>query len=238
MSRFAEALDRWADVEGLPSAFASARDSVDVLLRDRGLRRIGPDATALALARGAEASARIEAFDGAAGPDVASAALRLNAELLALAPVVGRSPAQALARMHALAGLGASESLGRPRLDDGTGGVAAALQAFGRDLVAADAPGLVVAALAHAELAVSAPFAAANGLVARALERLLLVARGVDPASCLVPEAGHLAMGDEYRAALEGYRAGSRGLGHWLSYAAQATVAGAKASPLADSATA
>ena len=69
-----------ADVEGLPSAFASARDSVDVLLRDRGLRRIGPDATALALARGAEASARIEAFDGAAGPDVASAALRLSAD--------------------------------------------------------------------------------------------------------------------------------------------------------------
>jgi hypothetical protein len=232
MSRFTDALDRWDDVEGLPSAFASARDGVDALLRDRGLRRTGPDVAALALARGAEASARLEPVEEAAGADIAQGALRLNAALLALAPVIGRSPAQALARMHALAGLGDPASLGQPRPDDG---IAASLHAFGRDLTAAEAPGLVVASLAHAELAAMAPFASANGLVARALERLLLVARGVDPASCLVPEAGHLALRDDYPSAVAAYAdGGAAGAARWLSYAAQAALAATGASPLAD----
>jgi hypothetical protein len=235
MSRFADALSRWHDVEGLPSAFASARDSIDALLRDRGLRRTGPDTTALALARGAEASARIEPVDGTTGADLARAALRLNGELLALTPVVGRSPAQALARMHALTGLGEADTLGRPRGGEGSGSVAADLQTFGRELLRADGPGLVVGALAHAELAALAPFATANGLVARAMERLLLVARGVDPASCLVPEAGYLTLRDDYRAAVDAYASGGdAGTGRWLSFAAQAALAATSASPVAD----
>ncbi|HSS66962.1 MAG TPA: hypothetical protein VLK34_00325, partial [Nocardioidaceae bacterium] len=135
MSRFATAIDRWQNTEGLPSAFASARDAVDALLRDRGLRRTGPEIAALALARGAEASARIEAASAGSAAEVARAALRVNGELLALTPVVGRSPAQALARMHALTGLGEPDTLGRPRCDEGSEGVAAALQTFGRELV-------------------------------------------------------------------------------------------------------
>jgi hypothetical protein len=236
MSRFAAALASWPDVEGLPSAFASARDAVDALLRDRGLRHTGSDTAALALARGAEASARLEPADAESAAEVARAALRLNGELLALVPVVGRSPAQALARMHALTGLGDRDSLGRPRLD---AGVADALQAFGRELLVADAPGLVVASLAHAELVALAPFATANGLVARGLERLLLVALGVDPASSLVPEAGYLAGRAEYPAALEAYASGGLpGAARWLSYAAQCVLAATDASPLADSSTA
>jgi hypothetical protein len=219
-------------MEGLPSAFATARDAVDVLLRDRGLRRTGPDVAALALARGAEASAQLEAKEANSVADVAQAALRLNGELLALVPVVGRSPAQALARMHALTGLGEPETLGRPRPD---GSVAEALQEFGRDLLDVDAPGMVVAALAHAELMAQAPFASANGLVARALERVLLVARGVDPASSLVPEQGYLARRPAYAAAVEAYAAGGLpGAGQWLSLAAQAALAAVPASPLAD----
>jgi hypothetical protein len=168
MSRFSSALASWREFEGLPSAFASARDAVDALLRDRGLRRTGSDTAALALARGAEASARLELADTKSADAVVQAALRLNAELLALVPVVGRSPAQALARMHALTGLGDPDSLGRPRLDDH---VADALQEWGRELLVADAPGLVVASLAHAELLALAPFATANGLVAASILR-------------------------------------------------------------------
>jgi hypothetical protein len=234
MSRFTDALDGWQGVEGLPAAFASARDALDALLRDRGLRRTGPDIAADALARGAEASSHLEPADAGSGADVAQAALRLNGELLALVPVVGRSPAQALARMHALTGLGEPDKLGRPRPDDG---VASALQAFGRDLIDApeDAPGMAVAALAHAEIAALAPFATANGLVARALERLLLVARGVDPASSLVPEAGYLALRTEYSPALEAYATGGlSGAARWLALAAEAAVAATNASPLAD----
>lgn len=232
MSRFTDALDGWQRVEGLPSAFASARDAVDVLLRDRGLRRTGPDAAADALARGAEASSHLEPTAPGSGGDVAQAALRLNGELLALVPVVGRSPAQALARMHALTGLGEPDVLGRPRPDEG---VAPALQAFGRDLIdATDAPGMVVGALAHAEIAALAPFATGNGLVARALERLLLVARGVDPACSLVPEAGYLAHRTAYAPALEAYATGGlSGAARWLSFAADAALAAISASPLA-----
>ncbi|HEX3258447.1 MAG TPA: hypothetical protein VHS35_08010 [Pseudonocardia sp.] len=232
MSRFANALDGWQGVEGLPSAFAAARDAVDAMLRDRGLRRTGPDVAAAALARGAEASAHLESAVAGDGGQVAQAALRLNAELLALVPVVGRSPAQALARMHALTGLGEPETLGRPRLD---GRVADAVQEFGRDLIdSSGSPALVVGALAHAEVAALAPFATANGLVARALERLILVARGVDPASSLVPEAGYLARRDGYLRALDAYAAGgTSGAAHWLSFAADAAIAATDASPLA-----
>ena len=72
-----------------------------------------------------------------------------------------------------------------------------------------------------------------NGLVARATERLLLVARGVDPTSLTVPEAGHLALRPEYESNLRGYRdGGMAGVHAWLLYAAEAYAAGAEASPL------
>jgi len=87
--------------------------------------------------------------------------------------------------------------------------------------------------LDDAELAVVAPFASHNGIVARAAERLVLVARGVDPASLVVPEAGHLALRAQYESNLRGYRDGGRtGLHAWLRYAAEAQAAGAEASPL------
>ena len=47
-------------LEGIPSGFTAARDGIDVLLRDRGLRRTGPDLTAESLLRGAHASAVLE----------------------------------------------------------------------------------------------------------------------------------------------------------------------------------
>ena len=61
----------------------------------------------------------------------------------------------------------------------------------------------------------------------------MLVSRGVDPASLVVPEAGHLALRSEYESNLRGYRDGGRtGLHSWLLYAAQAQTRGAEASPL------
>jgi len=73
------------------------------------------------------------------------------------------------------------------------------------------------------------------GLVARAAERLVLVARGVDPASVVVPEAGHLALRPAYESNLRGYRDGGRnGLHAWLLYAGEAFTKAADASPLRD----
>ncbi len=48
------------ELEGVPSAFAAARDGIDALLRDRGLRRTAPEQTAESLLRGAHASAVLE----------------------------------------------------------------------------------------------------------------------------------------------------------------------------------
>jgi hypothetical protein len=167
------------------------------------------------------------------GDPMAQAALRLSTELLGLVPVLTKAPLQAFARMHTLAGksIAADEDLGRPRDPAG----AARLNALARLLVApTEAPALVVAAVVHAELATVAPFVSHNGLVARGAERLVLVARGVDPKSLVVPEAGHLKLRREYESNLRGYRdGGAAGVHSWLLYAAEGYAAGAEASPVA-----
>ena len=227
------------NLEGVPSAYAAARDGIDVLLRDRGLRRTSPDLTAESLLRGAHASAVLEGSassldevrDGS-GDAVAQAALRVSTELLSLVPVVNRSPLQALARIHALAGAGSvdDDQLGRPRGEE----AAERVQGVAQALVArSEVPALLTAAMVHAELLTAAPFASHNGIVARATERLVLAARGVDEKPLVVPEAGHLANRAAYESNLQGYAEGGRaGVHAWALYAAEAFAAGAEASPL------
>lgn len=235
------AFSDWDSVEGVSSALAAARDGVDALLRDRGLRRTTPDLTTESLLRGAAASAQLEGSStdlddlrSGFGDQLAVAAARLNAGLLALVPVVARAPLQAIARLHTLAAVGMTtdDSLGRPRPD---AAVATQLQELSHALLTArELPGMATAALVHAELLRIEPFVACNGLVARAFERLTLVARGVDPASLLVPEAGHLALAAEYRAAAAAYASGRPdGRARWLLYSAQAFTAATSRSPLA-----
>ena len=45
------------DLDGVLSAYAGTRDGIDVMLRDRGLRKTTPDVAAESLLRGAGASA-------------------------------------------------------------------------------------------------------------------------------------------------------------------------------------
>lgn len=226
-------------LEGVPSAYAAARDGIDVMLRDRGLRRTSPEMTAESLLRGAHASAVLEGSGSSlaevredGGDPVAHDALRLSTELLSLVPAMSRTPLQAMARLHALAGAGSvpDEQLGRPR----DAASADRLRALAELLTArTDAPALMVAAVVHADLATAAPFGSHNGIVARAVERLVLVARGVDEKSLVVPEAGHLALRSAYESNLRGYRdGGPAGVHAWLLYAAEAYAAGAEASPL------
>jgi hypothetical protein len=223
-------------LEGVPSGFAAARDGIDALLRDRGLRRTSPEQTAESLLVGAHASAVLEGSgssldevrDGA-GDEVAADAVRVSAHLLSLVPVLRTSPLQAFARLHALAS--GDEVAGRPRDPESS----ARLQALGRMLTAPTAaPALLVASVVHADLVTAAPFVSHNGMVARAAERLVWVARGVDERSVLVPEAGHLALRAAYESNLRGYREGGpTGVHAWLRYAAEAAARGAEASPLA-----
>ena len=234
-------LARLAGLEGVGSAMAASRDGIDALLRDRGLRRSTPDLTAESLLRGARASAVLEGSDAdleqvraGTADEIARASVRLSTQLLALVPVLAGAPLQVFARLHALAATGSlpEAQLGRPRDAEASGRIGD----LGRLLVAGTtAPALVVAAVVHAELASVAPFGSHNGLVARAAERLVLVARGLDPAALVVPEAGHLRLRREYESNLRGYRdGGAAGVHAWLLYAAEAYAAGAEASPLRD----
>lgn len=218
---------------------AASRDGIDAMLRDRGLRRTTPDLTGESLLRGAHASAVLDGSTSTLeelreGPadETAAAAVRLSTELLGLVPVLGHSPAQAFARLHTLAAKGVVDDaeLGRPQHQRGAERLAGLARLLRADT---SAPALVVAAVVHAELRTVAPFASHNGIVARAAERLVLVARGVDPTSLTVPEAGHLALRAQYESNLIGYVEGGRnGVHAWLLYAAEAFTAGAQASPL------
>jgi hypothetical protein len=231
-----------AALVGVPSALAAARDAIDALLRDRGLRRTGADLAAEALLRGAAASAVLEGsrtdteqLRRGEGDDLAASAARLNAGLLTLVPVVRRSPVQALARMHTLAARSRvdPDQLGRPRASHSS---AQRLQALSVALLSpavSRAPALVVACVAHAEIAAYRPFESCNGLVGRALERLILVARGVDPACVLVPEAGHRALATQYRTSLARYaQATPEARREWLLHCARASTVAAELSPL------
>lgn len=118
-------------------------------------------------------------------------AVRAGAALPELVGAWQRSPRQVLARIHLLAaaGVAADGEVGRPRPGP------AAVAALGRvsDLVLAGgrpAPHLV--ALVHRELVVQAPFATANGVVARAAARLTMMATGLDPDGLTVPEIAYL----------------------------------------------
>lgn len=229
-----------SDLEGVPSGLVAARDGIDAMLRDRGLRKTKPEQTGESLLRGAYASAvlegstsTLEEIRAGSGDEIAGAALRVSTGMLSLVPTIGTAPLQAFARLHALAGKGDVDdaSLGRPVNAAG----AERLNGLADTMLSTKAPALLVAAVVHAELVSVAAFASYNGIVARAAERLVLVARGVDPASVVVPEAGHLALRAEYESNLRGYRDGGRnGLHAWLLYFTEAMTKAVDLSPLKD----
>lgn len=166
-----------------------------------------------------------------------------------------RAPAQLLAMLHTAssAGLLPEFQLGRPRRagEEVSGeeilGPAPAASAVGErlqmvhDLVRAvpdgGAPTLLVGAVVHAEVAVLRPFAAGNGVVARALERTVIRVGGLDPTGVTVPEVGHAdRAGTDYRGALAAYASGDPdGVRLWLVHCAEALVrAAAEGTRVAD----
>ena len=168
------------------------------------------------------------------------AAARVTAESEYVRPLLRRSPAQALARLHLAAGaqLVIDDAVGRPRRPGEACGefadlgpppedpaeVSARLSGVYALLADASAPAFVAAAIVHAEIVHVRPFVRGNGLVARALERAYLVESGLEPTGVAVPEAGHLEVGaTAYLGSLAGYGTGSRaGLELWLGHCGQA----------------
>jgi hypothetical protein len=220
-----------AGLEGVPSAVAAALDSVDAVLRDRGLRAVPAARVAASLLQGARANA---ALTGESERWLAGA-VRLSTELAALAAVIRVAPAQAFARAHALAARGVvpDEDLGRigggAATAERMAGVSALLTGSSR------ASAVVLAAVVHAELATLRPFGSADDVVARAVEHMVLVAAGVDPRASIPVEAGHAASPTAYRSALAGYASGSvRGVRSWLLHSASALGRAAELSGVED----
>lgn len=241
-----------AELPGVAEAVAGARSAVDRLLGHRVLRRKSAEVSAESALRGARASAALEGVDvpleevrsgGVADPAV-QGALRVSAEIGALAGTWRKAPRQALARLHVLAAADAVgvEELGRPRADGlstdplklgqppSSGEVAARLDALSGLLTeATQAPALVVAAIVHAELLVLRPFGWGDGIVARGAQRITLVDRGLDPKSLTAPEVGHLELSDAYAEALHGYASGTpEGVAGWIRHCCEATVIAAR----------
>lgn len=182
---------------------------------------------------------------------VVKGVVQATAETEHVRSLLSSAPLQALARLHvaAAAGLVDDVQLGRPRTegedsaeftDLGPAPTATVLQQRLAGLVdvvlagtrgggASGIPAVVVAAVAHAEIATLRPFVRGNGAVARAFERALVQATGLDPTGVVVPEVGHRAAGGPaYTGALAAYATGTgEGLGLWLGHCAQAVVAGA-----------
>ncbi|MFC8449212.1 oxidoreductase [Kitasatospora sp. NPDC057223] len=116
--------------------------------------------------------------------------------------------------------------------------VAARLDQLSRLIVAraegpgGGAPALVVAAVVHGELLALRPFGSHNGVIARAAQRIVLIAEGLDPKAICPAEVGLAELGTgAYRLALSGYLAGTPdGLARWIGHCGQALRLGVRES--------
>jgi Fic family protein len=189
-------------------------------------------------------------FGGEGEPRTVGGALRATAESGQLLDVWRHSPLRVLARLHLIAASGdaPAETVGRPRLTGeqpttpvtGPAGpapeaaeVSVRLEALSRMLTGGtSAPALVLAAVVHGELLTLRPFGSHNGLVARAAERCVLVAGGLDPKSVCPAEVGHAELGTEsYGRALAGYASGTPdGMAEWITHCGRALELGARES--------
>jgi hypothetical protein len=233
------------ELPGVFEAVEAARGSVDALLRDLRspqLRRRTSEVTSESLRRSAWASAALESTEAVALGDfappfadspsgwTAGGALRVSGELMRLPATWRRAPAQAIARLHSVAGAGVlpEDELGRPRRSPGVAERLAALAS----LVTAptDAAAVAVAAVVLAELLVVEPFAWGNGMVARGAARLVLLERGLDPVAASIPEQGLVELSADSPGALAAYRSGTPGgVAAWVVHYAQAVAVGARA---------
>ncbi|MFI6481320.1 oxidoreductase [Nonomuraea sp. NPDC050663] len=221
-----------AELPGVQESIEQARQAVDRLYRHRVLRRRSPEVSAESALRGARASAALSGVDvtlddlrsGTVTDPVVQGALRASAELGRLGSTWRASPRQVLARLHTLAarGLADDDTLGRPAAGSPRLDALMSLVTSG-----SKAPALVLAAIVHAELAVLEPFGTADGVVARAAERLTLVEFGLDPKALVPAELGHL--GADYGTALESYVTGTpSGVAAWVQHCAEAVVVGVR----------
>lgn len=230
------------DLPGVAPAAEQARDALARAHRHRANLRGWPATAAEAALRAARASAVLEKRaskpdeqpDGSATSDpVFAGALRVAQALeggqTSLIGVWQRAPLQALARLHALAAAGQvdDDRLGRPRADAEVGPRLELLA----DIVGGGTrvPVPVVAAVAHGELLTLGPFGSADGVVARAVSRLVTIAGGLDPHGLGIPEVSWMRRAADYRDAARGFATGTQdGIAAWVTLCCRALQDGAR----------
>ncbi|MBT0567140.1 oxidoreductase [Williamsia sp. CHRR-6] len=225
---------------GVAAAAASATDAIAAVHRHPVNLRGWLESSTEASWRAAHSSAAIDGVTGALRRDeqvddpVLAGALRVSLALTgdSLDQLVGvwtRAPLQALAKLHLLAATDLTDDpdvIGRPRADDE---VSERLDLLAQLVTGGTrVPAAVVAGVVHGELLALAPFAVANGVVARAAARLVSAATGLDPHTLAVPEVTWLRRIDDYRFAAEGFASGSPdAVAAWLILHCEGLVAGA-----------
>jgi hypothetical protein len=228
------------ELPGVAAASDRARDALGRVHRHRVNLRGWPVTAAEAALRAARASSvldggpvRLEDQAAAVSDPVFAGALRVAQALEGGAgPIVGiwqRAPLQALARLHVLAAADQADDdrLGRPRADAEVGPRLELLADVATARTRASAP--VVAAVAHGELLTLKPFGSADGVVARAVSRLVTIAGGLDPHGLGVPEVSWMRHPADYRDAARGFADGTPdGVTAWLVLCCRALQAGAQ----------
>jgi hypothetical protein len=230
------------ELPGVAEASDRARDALGRAHRHRANLRGWPVTAAEAALRAARASSvldggpvRLEDLAEAAqvSDPVFGGALRVAQALEGGGgPLIGiwqRAPLQALARLHMLAAADQvdEDRLGRPRADAVVGPRLELLAGLATGRTSAPAP--VVAAVAHGELLTLKPFGSADGIVARAVSRLVTIASGLDPHGLGVPEVSWMRQPADYRDSARGFADGTPdGVGAWLVLCCRALQAGAQ----------
>ena len=220
------------ELPGVAEASDRARDALGRVHRHRVNLRGWPATAAEASLRAARASSVLD--DGPVVSDpVFGGALRVAQALEGGGgPIIGiwqRAPLQARARLHMLAAADQvdDDQLGRPRADAEVGPRLELLADVVTGRTRAPAP--VVAAVAHGELLTLRPFGSADGVVARAVSRLVTIASGLDPHGLGVPEVNWMRQPAKYRDAAHGFAEGTPdGVGAWLLLCCRAMQAGAQ----------
>jgi hypothetical protein len=227
-----------AELPGVAEASEQAREALGRAHRHRTNLRGWPTTAAEAALRAARASSVLDggslqlSEDGEADP-VLAGSLRVSEALeggaTSLVGVWQRAPLQAIARLHALAAADLADDahLGRPRGDADVGRRLELLA----DIVTGGTrvPAPVLAGVVHGELLTLAPFGTADGVVARAVSRLVTIASGLDPHGLGVPEVYWMRHWSDYRAAARGFSSGTPdGLAAWLVLSSRGLHAGAR----------